>query len=986
MPSPSMAPPGSRRKDPSMPCSEKEMKALMSMFVEIMGLQMNTDKLNKPRNTVKSLFKFPDDLPPPPGGWPEMWPYDDDSVDSIPELEDIDAVNQVKHPPTTVHAVQVVHATVLPEVEPEPVTGLSGISPFDWDSLERFAIEDALEQEERARKNNIKAKEAKKSRTKEKSRKEEQAKAQEALIKKREKVIATWKSRVAISMQSLEQLGIVLSESPLRKEDSKDARKEHMDSLIQLCAPKNRASVERGKEIRERLVSFILDLSPISILTPLRNGRNIFHVACFYGDVSLIDCVMAKLTEPFKHDVLEATCLDSGFVPLHYAVLSGDSNCVEALLCNSASLHTLTNDTHTWSTSNGKGFTPRQLIECLLQQNQKELESHGMAVQEVTKEFLSLSRRRGYLALLERFVERLKNVETNGYAPLTKEEVETERELARQALEECVESLGSVTEGASKIRSETSLDTADDSEETIPEANAGSKSLAVVVVDDDDAATTTATTTKSTMRPKEPPIPKGDTLEVALMQMGFERKMVIQGIKACGGHQRAIPDDVVAWIISQDHPNHQHRSIPSGMKMKKDERLLENKEPRSRKQQSKRLAETKRIDTAKKAEDERIAAERLAAKREEQRRRNREWNNRTHARQLQEVNGAKQGPIAVKLANGLDMQPSPNLFDERNNVSENSMGVSLAQSTANNDASTIGSIAEIHVEVNDDQTVSTLGSWQQTRPPPLPVQPVNQHRPASQFVPPGFGQGMVQPTQPLSEPIMNSGDRGCLPHGAGTILPPGLPQSRPVMIPTFNRGPVPTFNGGPGAANVQQLRLPVSHASISGSGVYNYGNDNQASIGHTQSHVMHGGEELNFSAFHTTGLGLSVPPSRVPPQLSDTQLPRLSTPSPLGYGGLHSQQKNYVESSFIDSISTGGALIGDPSLWGDNRQSGGHETGSSLLGNLIQTNSSSLRGSAGVIGGATIGSIGGAHPFGTVDESTSGWGKNAAQKRPGSIW
>jgi hypothetical protein len=44
-----------------------------------------------------------------------------------------------------------------------------------------------------------------------------------------------------------------------------------------------------------------------------------------------------------------------------------------------------------------------------------------------------------------------------------------------------------------------------------------------------------------------------------------------------------------------------------------------------------------------------------------------------------------------------------------------------------------------------------------------------------------------------------------------------------------------------------------------------------------------------------------------------------------------------LDSSIIDSISTGGADLGGASLWGDT--SGGGIGGSSLLGNLIHTNS-----------------------------------------------
>jgi hypothetical protein len=237
MPMPSFGPPGSKRKDPGMPCSEKEMKALMSMFVEIMGLQMNTDKLNKPRNSGKTLFKFPEDLPAPPGGWPEMWPHDndEDSIDSVPDLEDFDvALYKLQHPTVNDFSHKRVKQTPAAQcdVVPELVTGLDGIIPLDWDCLERMAIEDALEQEERARKNNSKAKDTKKVRKKEKAREEAHIKAQEAVAKKREKSISVWKSRLAGATQSLEQLEAVLAESPLSKDDAAEVRKEHMDSLL----------------------------------------------------------------------------------------------------------------------------------------------------------------------------------------------------------------------------------------------------------------------------------------------------------------------------------------------------------------------------------------------------------------------------------------------------------------------------------------------------------------------------------------------------------------------------------------------------------------------------------------------------------------------------------------------------------------------------------------------------------------------------------
>ena len=100
-------------KPPREPCSEKEMKALMSMFVEIMGLQMNTERLNSTATSSSSsnskLFSFPANVPPPPGGWPDdlLWPTDA----TVPPLSN--EHSQPKPPPRA--DLPVLEAIPLPE-------------------------------------------------------------------------------------------------------------------------------------------------------------------------------------------------------------------------------------------------------------------------------------------------------------------------------------------------------------------------------------------------------------------------------------------------------------------------------------------------------------------------------------------------------------------------------------------------------------------------------------------------------------------------------------------------------------------------------------------------------------------------------------------------------------------------------------------------------------------------------------------------------
>ena len=147
-----------------------------------------------------------------------------------------------------------------------------------------------------------------------KKRERERA-AAAAAAKKREKAMASWKSRVVAAVQSNEvtRLETVLSESPLRKEDGNKYNKmhefadstgtpvltvqQHMDYLVPNCVPKNRHSLVKGREARNVLLQYIADMAPLSLITPLRNGRSLLHTACLYGDVEVTRTILAALED-----------------------------------------------------------------------------------------------------------------------------------------------------------------------------------------------------------------------------------------------------------------------------------------------------------------------------------------------------------------------------------------------------------------------------------------------------------------------------------------------------------------------------------------------------------------------------------------------------------------------------------------------------------------------------------------------------------------
>jgi hypothetical protein len=229
---------GKKNKD-GLPCSEAEMKALMKMFVEIMGMSRDSDKEKHSRNSSKKkgpvfMFGNSNDIPIPPGGWSEAsaetmaaatagcfadgasWEAirrtygalnsdsdgheDDDDDDSLPDLDDMREMFK---------AQQKSHL--------EAMKNSGDIFPSEWESLEQVAMDDALEVEERARKADKKRE--KRQRKKAKQKEEAAQKAAEAAQKKREKAVLSWRSRVVSACQSNEvsKLDALLQESPLRK-------------------------------------------------------------------------------------------------------------------------------------------------------------------------------------------------------------------------------------------------------------------------------------------------------------------------------------------------------------------------------------------------------------------------------------------------------------------------------------------------------------------------------------------------------------------------------------------------------------------------------------------------------------------------------------------------------------------------------------------------------------------------------------------------
>jgi hypothetical protein len=918
-----------KRKD-GAPCTEKEMKALMSMFVEIMGLQMKTDQLQPPMHVRGDVLQaFPSQCAPPPSGWPEELLY----PALPPTLNDDDSLPDLEEAPVWSFASLGKLTALLEQTPPVPerFNPASGIERLNWDLLERFAMEDALEQEERARKS---AKYV--SQQQSASRQASQARSEaEAVAKRLDKVFHAWRSKVvsAINVNDVDALEVLLVNSPSVNDER--VAKTHWRALAPQLLAKNRQTLPKNRQARVLLATLLGRKSIDLLLEPQRNGRSVLHTACFHGDIALVQALLsswgsASEGSDEKQKKINVRCQDSGWTPLQYAVASGSMRVVELILQHGADMLVPTNDTHTWKRQGKGGLTAVELTDVIRKQAwSKQIESHGMALPEITKDLLSGIEARFYLERLAQIAHRLREVASQGNSiePLSEKQLsKLEEQVRQQATKTRKPEAGSVTSNDGSLRKQESMASNTPRRSSSKAQKNYAETLPVSKID-----------TKNITEPVTKSVPE-DPMISALIGMGFVRDQIMNGVHACGGMDRATADDVVAWIFGQDTSPAAPDESPKTIEDQPASQISGGIQSRDslRHARAANAAEVTRLTTLRKAEEERLAAERQAAHREEQRRKNREWNNR-QKRQVQTAtaadvkrsSGGLEGKalpprsLSKQISGMPDKGPIPAAMSATA-TAPTSTWVNREVRENGNDSSTVNSFNEITtIEIynNDDATVSTIGSLQ-ARATSIPV-------PSSQPVaPPGFGLTVPAVPEAMEATHPWGLTPAGVPHlpgndGPGCFLPP------PGLSADLNSMQHPAISG----ASERQFPMkndPMAGGSISRSAdsFTRFATGNNGT-GLLRSHLMSTtnppvdpsllfSDSLTGNSFRNNlSQQTCLPPLPSQSFTNGSSFSGPTLPSSLGIGrsGLPNQAA-HLDSSFIESISTGDPLLDGASLWG----------------------------------------------------------------------
>jgi len=551
------------------------------------------------------------------------------------------------------------------------------------DQLTEQELEQLALEEEDKRKKKAAKKRDKKARQKERAKKEAEIKAALAAMKKREKAIASWRSRVVAACANADgrKMDVLVGESPYKnytydptsllddeneeeEEDQPQSQEEYlvkqMDWFLPNCLQKysqNQSDQLSGSTApqeqpfannlaRERLAKYIMSVSfDVILLQSPSKARNAIHSAAYHNDTDFLRWIVQNCqNQNEKKLYLESLCEDGGWTPLHYATAGGAEDVVELLL-EECSVLARTDRSLTCFNRYGRrgnGITARELA-IVLQSGavDDDLTSDADILDDIVENRIddaSASDKAAYMRILRLLEERLTHVEQHGYSPPKNKLAEQQQRQDNSAASLDNEVPAGYTATSSSTNNKKSKKKKKKQQQQSTKAPAPantaiseqeSKSAPSSVSTDDDLS---------------------DPVAVALLGMGFTEDQIKSAARALGGFERATADDMVMWILGGGELA-DSSSADQGNDGEEDDDSDDDDEytnPKSNssdgavltKAQKKAAARAKREleETARKHQEELAAASRAASKREEQRRIRRDWNEREQARQLDERN------------------------------------------------------------------------------------------------------------------------------------------------------------------------------------------------------------------------------------------------------------------------------------------------------------------------------------------------------------
>ncbi|GMH91736.1 hypothetical protein TrST_g1835 [Triparma strigata] len=508
---------------PSLPnsgCSEQEMKALMGMFMEFMGMFDGDASTQQPPNYPPQFNQSAnmDNI------------FDISDMKGTGEVEDIPKQNPVKAAKEKAAAgsSDKKDKAEIWENQAQNYTSMdlkSSLKPpsYSWeDSDPEDGNDDDSDTAEERRAKKAARKREKKARRKERAKLEQKEKEEEA---KKEKELADASSKKSKILSAINSGDSTKLQTLLYSSDPSLIEFPHLLMTCVKSQSTERWSKKIGEELRLGVLKCLLRVCPEEEINKCEKKarRTALHTACAVGDISLVSLILSL--SPSAD--LNLLCFESGWSPLHYSCANGHQNITDLLLSQESVDAEKKTDNNLTHDQDKNGVTANELVRALDKRAKaKVVTCEGKAMSEVKASKKSwesiITSLRTYLDVPP---DTTKPPSTS-IDTLESEEAETtgkkkakRKKKKKSAREDVVDTDPNSTPGASPL----------DSASTPPPSSSPDDNFNLS--------------------------PANSSLIPALLAMGFSQDQCEDAIRACGGNGVTSADDLIAWILENESRN-----------------------------------------------------------------------------------------------------------------------------------------------------------------------------------------------------------------------------------------------------------------------------------------------------------------------------------------------------------------------------------------------------------------------------------------------